>query len=1365
MNLTDLKKILVLCLVLNFISPVQPTFAVEKKPEQRTGQISNPIFKAFNIPDYKVDAALAEKIREELRLLNRLAKRKQPANNTAEVYFRMADLYWLYERSEYFKKMDDFERKYDLYLKKKIAKEPVEPKFSGERSFNLYKRIVKIAPKYERLDEVLFLAGFHASEINSKDAVKYLNLLIKRFPKSKYATGAYMTLGDYYFNNREFNKAINAYGVVLKSENQFNTSALYKISWCYYNKSNVSGALKVMQKVVKISKDKQNEINLRREALKDLILFYSDLGLIEPARKYFVSIGEPEYARLVIEKLANIYFEKSEYNKAVNALQKLISLDPYHPDAPRHHSKIIESYEKSEQLQRAMREMQIFMPRYLPGSAWNRQNKGRSDALEYAYNRSEVYARFLSKHHHEMAQKNETANKVKAKNYTQLALKFYANYVKWFAQHKNGYEMRFLYANLLFKNKIYDQSAEQYAAMLKAQKDGTKNQLALIGLIDSLSRLEEAYYAGVEKTIKNKKSDTYIKTPLSNFAKRLIAADTAYQKRYPQDERSSKVYFQIAQLYYNYNQFDTAQKIFFDVIKRYPNSPAANASRHLILDIYNIQKDWDNLEKYASDYLRVKSFATPENKKLMLELIQGSIFQKAKGLEEKSKFIEAARKYESLADKYPESKFADKALYNAAIDYLNGNDSNSALKTSRRFLKDYSKSPLVPKMILALATHFDNKLDYLNASEQFEILATRFPKSELASAALYNAALYREHLKQYDQSLKNYTLYISRYPKSDDVHDAYFATGLIYEKMKDWKKASAVFYNFPKRYPKQKEKFAEASYRRGFAQKNIGNINARNVSYDESIKNAKRYKSGISYAAKAQFELTQAKFEEFNKIEFRMPQRALAASIERKAKLLKELKDDYFSIIDLGDAEVGVKSLYHVGLIYQNFSLALFNAPVPNGLSMEQEQMYQEELQNRALPIEQKAIEAYEKAITKAFELNVYNDWTVKAYDNLTQYKPDKYPQRQGESYIQWFINEPLIDFDPKAGLLKPETKSVVTDRSKFLVPEQARASSAESLSNQIRRSEAAINANPRAVTAYTRLADIYRLLDLHYKAKQAYENASLIRPSDRNILLNLAYSSLASNDKNALRLFAEVARQNKNNWTITNNLITAQRKLGNKDQALTNIQGIMSKNKTNVHAINNLGLLYYETGKSELAELTFQKAKKYNPKNAETFNNLGMVYLKMGFYNSAIKEFNSAINLDKNLIEPVINLGNIYLDHANFDDAIKMYQKALNIEPMNQSAKLNLGVALIAKNQIEQANQQFTEISMVNPNFAENAFNLGLINHLKLQNKDEAIKNYKRFINLKGKTIPKTHPVYNMLRQAQSMKQPKPKVLGGEKK
>ena len=59
--------------------------------------------------------------------------------------------------------------------------------------------------------------------------------------------------------------------------------------------------------------------------------------------------------------------------------------------------------------------------------------------------------------------------------------------------------------------------------------------------------------------------------------------------------------------------------------------------------------------------------------------------------------------------------------------------------------------------------------------------------------------------------------------------------------------------------------------------------------------------------------------------------------------------------------------------------------------------------------IEAKAIEAFEKAVLKAFELNVYTGWTKKAYARLTQFKPDIYPPLRGKILVEAHVSQPIL--------------------------------------------------------------------------------------------------------------------------------------------------------------------------------------------------------------------------------------------------------------------------------------------------------------------------------------------------------------------
>ncbi len=116
---------------------------------------------------------------------------------------------------------------------------------------------------------------------------------------------------------------------------------------------------------------------------------------------------------------------------------------------------------------------------------------------------------------------------------------------------------------------------------------------------------------------------------------------------------------------------------------------------------------------------------------------------------------------------------------------------------------------------------------------------------------------------------------------------------------------------------------------------------------------------------------------------------------------------------------MGVAALYYLGLSYQDFSQALFSAPIPASLSPEEVQLYQVELQNRAMPIEDQSVEAFEKALNKGYELDVYSEWTRKSYDQLSQYKPSLYPPLRGELIKGVYRSEPISTKQIKVGKSK----------------------------------------------------------------------------------------------------------------------------------------------------------------------------------------------------------------------------------------------------------------------------------------------------------------------------------------------------------
>jgi hypothetical protein len=128
-----------------------------------------------------------------------------------------------------------------------------------------------------------------------------------------------------------------------------------------------------------------------------------------------------------------------------------------------------------------------------------------------------------------------------------------------------------------------------------------------------------------------------------------------------------------------------------------------------------------------------------------------------------------------------------------------------------------------------------------------------------------------------------------------------------------------------------------------------------------------------------------------------------------QAKCKKEGK--YLSILTYGNGDYGIAALTRIGQVYRSVANEIRNAPLPRNLDEDQIEIYKAELDNFALGPEEKALEAFENALTKAYELNIYNKYTLLAQDNIKELNPNKYPdlQQAGFRGADFFIAASVI--------------------------------------------------------------------------------------------------------------------------------------------------------------------------------------------------------------------------------------------------------------------------------------------------------------------------------------------------------------------
>jgi cellulose synthase operon protein C len=120
--------------------------------------------------------------------------------------------------------------------------------------------------------------------------------------------------------------------------------------------------------------------------------------------------------------------------------------------------------------------------------------------------------------------------------------------------------------------------------------------------------------------------------------------------------------------------------------------------------------------------------------------------------------------------------------------------------------------------------------------------------------------------------------------------------------------------------------------------------------------------------------------------------KGLRKRLEQKSELLRKAAEVYGDVVDFRVSEWLTAALYKIGQSYELFAESLRDAPMPDNLSEAETQAYRDELAKFIVPIEERALEAYEGGYHKALELRVFNTWTQKQREALTRLNDVEYP-------------------------------------------------------------------------------------------------------------------------------------------------------------------------------------------------------------------------------------------------------------------------------------------------------------------------------------------------------------------------------------
>lgn len=796
-----LRTLLVVVLVLSFSTTV---FAQRKK---RDAETTGPKKTQIGSIEVKTDSKSMEKRDEAIKQLNELIKDYPEGPRKAEVYRRMAELYWEKARGIKAVIMVEYNKKTDKYYEMNDPNAPMpelDLKASWEwnnKAIDICDYIIKKYPDFQNIDEVYFFMASNLMEVGQPlRAVRYYTLVVEKYTNSKFAADAFFEMGEYFFNNNNVFKAIPNYKAIIDKypTNKFYGFALYKYAWCLYNVGEYEQSVKLFQQVVETA-NKINDVALKEDALNDMVAPYAESGTVDDAERYFKTIvKEQKYFIAVLKRLADIYFDQDRSAEAIKIYKKLQAEAPERPEGPQWQKQIVECHKKLNDKDSVRKEIINLVKNYADaGAVWVKANAKDETTLESARQTAEAALRILTVDYH-----NE-ARKTKGEETWKIVGELYPTYLKYFPKSEASYDMRFNFAEFLYDHKKYPEAGDQYQMVAEMNPKGHHFEDASYGAVSCFGALLEKdqkeakeqakqrvakaksdgsgeIQANMVKTADDKDAgkkdivaDEFKPKPIPELHQKYINACDTYIKNIPQSKYLVDIIYQQAITYYAFNHFDKAVPVFEMIVQKYPRNNLAVFSADLIMDSLNMSKDWEAINNKSREFLRNSALLSGQNRlKADLEKFKEmATFYSADIPFKNGKGLESADRYMAFVTEFPKSKFNDVAMYNAVVYYQKGGDLYKSIRVQEQFLREtddiYKKSNLKDKVMFGLAKNYEAIAYYDKAAELYIQFIEKAPGSTDARDAVYNAAVLYESIGETEKAIDNYRLYVDKYAKTD----------------------------------------------------------------------------------------------------------------------------------------------------------------------------------------------------------------------------------------------------------------------------------------------------------------------------------------------------------------------------------------------------------------------------------------------------------------------------------------------------------------------------------------------------------------------------------------------------------------------
>lgn len=946
---------------------------------------------------------------QEINKLYQLSQQYRRSRSRGEIWLRLAESYVEKAQLVEFREQAAYDAKLRDFLDKKTRIKPkIDLKVARDynrKAIQLYEWFLRDFPRDKKIDQALFFLGYNHFEAGDvKKGEAYYQRLVKEFPSSAYVIESHFALGEYYFENDAWQKALdNYYKVIQRKKARLNTFAMYKASWCLYRLNRVGTALKMLERVVKMSRGSDsgenvagrkavNKVRLAAEALKDYVPFYAETGDYREAPAEFMRVAQNEaLTSKMLERLAYLYADSGNRTAANHVFKQLIAQNPEGERAADYQYQVILAFATADQ-RRFREELVNWLEMFGPASGWAKANAKNQKLVEDVAKLQETTLR------NHVLQMHQTAQNSRAQFSQTQAHAGYALYMKYFSDGPNSAEMQFFHGELLFDMNKYQDAARVYLSSAERDPKGKYHDKAIINAVLALEKdLPSA------QAIDERRGDSIERLPLDPEVVRFEKAALKYFETAPKGEKTSDIKRRLGVLYYSYNHFDRAIDIFEDILKTEPNSQNAEIAGNLLLDIYKLKGDMIGLTDRANQLLANPQIARTKFGTEVRGMLEKANFVRAQKLAEGNDFAGSAKEFEKYANEYKRSDLNTAARYNAGVNFEKAGDVGSAIRMHALVLAAPGNDPKSAQMKNdsrnAMARLYQQTGQLELAAKQYQSYAEANPKDQKAINAYFNSAVIWDGLGEYGAAIRNYDAYLAKSKRADRI-EAIFFQAEIARKRGSLSKATQLYDQYLASAPRDKNNIMKARFQHAQVSAKLGRVTKAKESYQRTIATYQAFKRqgadvGVQYAAESRFNLAQETLQELRNIRFTQSDRQQAAA----AAQVKQVRERYIAhmkeVIRFDYAPMIVAALASSGQMFDYIAYTFTRIPVPAGFSAEDGAKYKELINQEINGIRTEAKNSYKAAWDKATELESYGDWSKVAARGLSQY--DQEPREVGE--------------------------------------------------------------------------------------------------------------------------------------------------------------------------------------------------------------------------------------------------------------------------------------------------------------------------------------------------------------------------------